>query len=849
MNCFNRVSLVSFLVLCMTGCGDDDGGQNGTCRLSLTDVAEGDPGGHPDPFGARAAGQARAGRIASADQIVTGPDQRNPVRVGDFVLANDRIAVYLEDLGLSDGYASFGAEILAVDEVGEDGRPLGRSVYNEALLGLGIEMLKPESLTVLNDGADGQAAVIRVKGRFERIAFLADILESFFSDPIERPGYYDYVLEPGSSTLTVRLGLINDRDQPLDVSGFELYGFFHFNRAELFVPSKGFEKGAGTDVAYFDGHPFGFAVKPREGRLSFMIEASGFQLFLGTGLTMDPCTTYEGDRFDIIGGGPHLDGLMATVRVELGQAEQRTLSGVLRDHAGAPVAEAKVQVTDGDGLYLGRTITAADGSFTVHAPDGTVTLQAEKRGYRTTAPVTAPSGSATVDLAFAPTGTLAVEVSDASTLEPLPGFAQVFPMDPAAPPPVAWGTPDVYDPKVHDLFIHGAATEVPTFVGEHRVIVTRGFHHEVHDATVIIEAGETALVDAPLVRSVDPSGYLCGDFHAHTRNSADSRDPVPLKVAAAVALGLDLPLTSDHEWVTNPQPTVEALGLADQYVGFTSLELTTFRWGHFGILTLTARPEAANNGAFVWVDREPADVFAEVHARPEQPLIMVNHPRAATVQGYFREAAFDPETATGNDLYSADYDLLEACNGDSFEANRDASIADWFGLLESGRQIIGIGNSDNHFVRNGGYGYPRTCLYLGDDPAAVTPASLRAALVSGDVFVSGGIHVVVTGPGNERMGQTIPATGADVELTAVIQAPSWVPVDSLEVIVNGETLETIPLVGGGPGPGKRIVVPVTVPVDGTRRSWVVLHATGAGDLAPLYPGRESFGYTNPIYVE
>ena len=36
-----------------------------------------------------------------------------------------KLAVTIEDKGLSDGYARFGGEILAVDRVGDDGKPMG----------------------------------------------------------------------------------------------------------------------------------------------------------------------------------------------------------------------------------------------------------------------------------------------------------------------------------------------------------------------------------------------------------------------------------------------------------------------------------------------------------------------------------------------------------------------------------------------------------------------------------------------------------------------------------------------------------------------------------------------------
>src|SRR4051794_10014115 len=76
------------------------------CEIAA--FAIGSAEGHPDPLGAKAAGQARAGRLASASLIAQPAHGRQRVAAGDFLLINDKIAVVIEDKGLSDGYARFG---------------------------------------------------------------------------------------------------------------------------------------------------------------------------------------------------------------------------------------------------------------------------------------------------------------------------------------------------------------------------------------------------------------------------------------------------------------------------------------------------------------------------------------------------------------------------------------------------------------------------------------------------------------------------------------------------------------------------------------------------------------------
>jgi hypothetical protein len=76
-----------------------------------------------------------------------------------------------------------------------------------------------------------------------------------------------------------------------------------------------------------------------------------------------------------------------------------------------------------------------------------------------------------------------------------------------------------------------------------------------------------------------------------------------------------------------------------------------------------------------------------------------------------------------------------------------------------------------------------------------------------------------------------------------------VSADTLEVIVNGETVSVEPLLPLGGGTGKTFMNQVQVSVDPARQvSWVVFHAKGESDLAPLHPGRRPFAASNPVFL-
>src|SRR5947207_2227081 len=85
----------------LTACGGDDGGTTPTPACQPPPLpAAGDPNGHPEPLGS-APGQARAGRIASAAQLPRTTLGLETWEPGDFVLANDRVALVIEDVGAS----------------------------------------------------------------------------------------------------------------------------------------------------------------------------------------------------------------------------------------------------------------------------------------------------------------------------------------------------------------------------------------------------------------------------------------------------------------------------------------------------------------------------------------------------------------------------------------------------------------------------------------------------------------------------------------------------------------------------------------------------------------------------
>ena len=179
----------------------------------------------------------------------------------------------------------------------------------------------------------------------------------------------------------------------------------------------------------------------------------------------------------------------------------------------------------------------------------------------------------------------------------------------------------------------------------------------------------------------------------------------------------------------------------------------------------------------------------------------------------------------------------------------DRVMRDWFAFLAQGRRIFVVGSSDSHSLYSAPVGYPRTCLDLGiDDPATVTPTAVRDATIAGHAVVSGGITMTVEGPGGEGPGDDASGVGPTAMVHVTIRAAEWVGVESLEVIVDGTTTETIALTRDTVDPTLLLDEMVAVPVAASAMgSYAVFHAFGTEPMADLHPGRVPFAVSNPIF--
>jgi hypothetical protein len=840
----------------------DAGTDAGERSCEVTPFEVGDADGHPEPLGVEP-GQARAGRVR-AEQLTPFPSGLEVWEGGDFVLANEHVAMVIEDVDDSELYDPWGGRPVGVARV-EDGALVEPGDFGEILFLLGRMTVMTRSVSVIADGGDGGAAIVRAEGPMRPLPFFNRVTEGIFSaDLSSMDAAIDYVLEPGSRHVDVFFE-VRSREARAR-TGLTMHAFMHTPRMPAFSRGVGFD----TDredlpwAGFADERGTSFAYVAVDETLGSGLSISGFVSFFAPGVSIPACSETRRHHARIILGGPGVDGLMQAIAETEGDAT-RTIAGTVRDASGGP-AEGVWVLAEDDAGFVTRTQSREDGTYALTAPtESAVRLTAFRRGDGVVGPIAVDAGETSADLTLGEGGLVHVRATEAGTDAPLPVRVQLLPIGESAPGvPGRFGVPSIPGGRIAvDYPVDGEVT-LRAPAGEVRVVVSRGYEYELVSRDVTVAEGETVDVDVALERVVDTTDVQCGDFHIHTHRSNDSGDDATLKLRSAVADGLELPVRSEHEYVATFQPIIDALGVGAWAYGIGSIEMTSFEeWGHMGVVPLDPQLGEVNAGAPRWQlyptpadpDRtletlSPVRVFDEARTRPERPVVIINHPRGNP--NYFDYVGYDPMTGdlARPEDWDEEFTLVEVFNDADWRRNFDVHVRDWLSLLNHGRRIFAVGSSDSHSISSSPVGYPRTCMRVGtDDPASLAPERVRDTLSAGHGTVSGGIYVD-TWVGEAQPGDEASGLGARTTVRIRVQAASWVDVDRIDLVVGGALVQQIDIRPEDADPLRPVVrfdreVEIDVAEAG---SYVIAAAYGDAALEPVHPGRIPFGVTNPIFL-
>jgi len=846
---------------------------------------------------------------------------------GDVLLSNEHIRLVLQQPGRSLAINPYGGNVIDADVVRRPGEA-GQDRFGEVGLFLNAAFtIAPESMDIVSDGTSG-IAVVRFEGPAKRSDYINTLtgVEALLGftvplDPLDVPDWWitlTWRLATGERFATVDVEVENREAtaEPLAIAWMAHGGLGE--RYDLVTGGYTNPQFASAGGLIFASEVLSYGFGP----LPWVEEAHGTAAMAGGAILMEDNNVLAlldwpevvtvvlepGERhaFDAVFTVAEDPSTVASTLKSLADnpAVEDTVSGTVTvQGSGEPIAGATVAaLRPGSDASLGATRTDTSGAWSLRIREDPVELVVGLPGWpydgATDSPkrVSAAAAQEDVDLTLPPTGQLALTVSDGSGA-PIPAHVVVLGFDPSPPHPAleASGV-DPLPPGVTamaDVGVSGAS-QMALEPGHYEVLVLRGMEYDAFEAQIDLVAGQTVQVDATLNRVLDTSGWVSGDFHVHGANGPDTSLLDTTRVQNFSAEGVEVLVASDHAYVSDLAPVVAKLGLEDWVKPIPSQEVTTFDYGHFGVFPLVPDPTQANQGAIDWVRMSPAELYAWALAEPREVVVQINHPRAIPTPGemqhhfgvldlqygpagpYLGPNAMDPVTAdlpADAVMFGPGFTAIEVMTWLNVQG-----LSDWFNLLNAGYEITATANSDTHTVRVESSGWPRNFVYVGhDDPAAVDPETFAIAVNTHQLSGSFGpfttLAIESDGGTVASQGEVLSLDTPGVTARVRVQAPSWVPVDTLDIYEGGFLVLSEPLamteVPGAEG-GVRWEQTVELPMVPAADTWVVAVAHGSEGLFPYIPFNRTpvealdearlaardvdepataFGFTNPVFID
>jgi TolB protein len=435
-----------------------------------------------------------------------------------------------------------------------------------------------------------------------------------------------------------------------------------------------------------------------------------------------------------------------------------------------------------------------------------------------------------------PTGRVRVRVLG-SDARPMPARVSVLASDGRgyAPDGAFHRAMMVFD---HHYFHTTGDAEIEVPAGRATVEALRGWEYRPGSATVDVPAGGVQTATITLERLVDlpARGWYAGDGHTHDLHQG----------FGMTHEAFFLQLVAEDLHVTFPLIHMDGTRLMGRWSDLTGrphpLSTAThilqyaqeFRGGlgHIGMIGTSEfiLPFVGGQGGTAYGQPALDHPYVE-GARAQGGLAGFMHP--------YLNPARTPSSAAGTlialdaALGLGDYYDVAALYSD------EIGSAEFYGrLLNAGFRIPATGGTDNFsdVWRDPPPGSARTYARI-DGP--LTVQSWLDAVKRGRTFMSTGpllsLEVEGRGPGDE----IILAAGAPATLRVIAEALAIAPIDSLQILVNGVAIRTVP--ASDPG---RVTFDGQVPVP--QGGWIAARALGP---ASKYFGDDyAFAQTSPVYV-
>jgi len=443
-----------------------------------------------------------------------------------------------------------------------------------------------------------------------------------------------------------------------------------------------------------------------------------------------------------------------------------------------------------------------------------------------------------------PMGMLSVRVTDAETGQVTPARVHLTAADGKFYPP-----PDAYamiSRAGDNMFQSPGQFTVALPAGRTELVTVKGFEFVPEKTAVDIKPNEVTSLTVPLKRlaNMAAKGWYNGSTHVHMNWGGNLHQTPPNLMMMSRAEDQDvltLQVVNQNNRILDYQYFVKGggphpLSTPDQLL-VVGQEYRPPFYGHVILLGLRDHLISPFTTGYEGTAIESlypsnTDMFRKAKAQ------------GATV-GYVHAFQGPDRDPLATDLGGAKGLIVDAALGttDAVEWSNSgrATFFPWYALLNNGLRVTATGGEDSISSMHASklVGSSRTYVYTGD--RGLDADAWFEGLRKGRAFVSTGplVELTVNGriPGEDV---ALPAAGGEVEIEARVR--SITPLDTVTLVFNGETAETIPLSADRKSADFKKTLKVT------RSGWYHLRAEGKPE--ERYPLDTTFaqGLTNPVWV-
>lgn len=330
------------------------------------------------------------------------------------------------------------------------------------------------------------------------------------------------------------------------------------------------------------------------------------------------------------------------------------------------------------------------------------------------------------------------------------------------------------------VYTGNGRAKIELLSGEYTVYASRGFEYGVAEKKLRVAPGQTTAARLHLEREVDTTGWVAADTHIHVRDFSGHGDStVKERMMTIAGEGVELAISTDHNHHADYYPFSTEMKVNDHFTSVIGNEVTT-KGGHFNAFPISATAPVPDHKQTNW----PA-LLKGIRSTEGVKVIVLNHPRNVH-SGYSPVSSNEFNHVTGAHRQAIGFDAMEVVTSAAMQSDIMDLFRDWFALLNRGHRVMGVGSSDTHDVARFAVGQSRTYVKCPDDDVSQLDVGMACrSFLTGRALISMGLLTKMTVNGRYVVGDFVPGSEHEVNVTIDVEGPSWATADRIELYANG----------------------------------------------------------------